>query len=71
MLGAGVVPFADDVRFLIAFAKIKVLKTGIFPCHLDDLVHLVLFHHIGHDVAQIDVDLPFRYIPQFRVATFE
>ena len=69
--GAGVVPLADEVRFLIAFSKVKVLKAGVLPGHLDDLVHPVLFHHIWHDVAQIDVDLPFRHIPKFRVATFE
>ena len=71
MLGAGVIPFADEVRFLVALSEVKVLKAGVLPCHLDDLVHPVLFHHIGHNVAQIDVDLPFRYIAQRRVATFE
>lgn len=63
VLGAGVVPFSDKVRFLIAFTKIKVLKAGVLPWDLDDLVHPMLFHHIGHNVAQIDVDLPFRHIP--------
>ena len=67
----GVIPFADEVRFLVTLSEVKVLKAGILSCHSDDLVHPVLFHHIGHDVVQIDVDLPFRYIPQFRVATFE
>ena len=71
MLGAGVVPFADEVRFLVALLEVKVLEAGGLSCHSDDLVHPVLFHHIGHDVAQIDVDLPFRYIAQRRVATLE
>ena len=71
MPGAGVVTLADEVRFLVTLSEVKVLKAGVLPRHLDDFVHPVLFHHIGHDVAQIDVDLPFRHIPQFRMATFE
>ena len=71
MLGAGVVPFAEEVRFLVAFPKVKVLEAGVFPYHLNDLIHPVLLHHIGHDVAQIDVDLPFRHIAQFRMAASE
>ena len=58
VLGAGVIPFADEVRFLVAFTKIKVLKARVLPCHLDNLVHPVLFHHIGHNVAQIDSPTP-------------
>ena len=30
--GAGVIPFSDEVRFLIAFTKIKVFKAGVLPC---------------------------------------
>lgn len=57
--------------FWLLFRKPKSSKQGVFPRHLDDLVHPVLFHHIGHNVAQIDVDLPFWHIPQFRMTALE